>query len=98
MLILTRHSGDKVFLIDRSTGAAIATIQVIWVDAVGTCAIGVDAPGSVQILRDDARLKVPRGISACPTCEGDRYDPESGAYCPTCSGDGVAPVALASEA
>ena len=59
MLILTRHHGESIDLLDRETGEIIATIRVMSVSAQGNVRLGFEAPDWVQILRDNAIKEVP---------------------------------------
>ena len=59
MLILTRHHGEAIDLLDRETGEIIATIRVMSVSAQGNVRLGFEAPDWVQILRDNAIKEVP---------------------------------------
>lgn len=56
MLVLTRKVGDKIFLSND------VTITVVEVDR-GKVRIGVDAPKSVAIQRDDIIKKTEKGSS-----------------------------------
>lgn len=54
MLILDRHVGESIDLIDRDSGKAIATVKVLAHSRNGNVRLGFDAGPEVTILRDNA--------------------------------------------
>jgi sRNA-binding carbon storage regulator CsrA len=63
MLTLTRKNGAKTFL-DLPNGERITI--VIWEADAGYCRLGIDAPKSVRIVRDDAVNTNPKPPETTP--------------------------------
>ena len=61
MLMLTRHPGESVDLIDRDTRRVIATVQVLALLPNDNVRLGFRAPESVLIVRDNAKRRTENG-------------------------------------
>jgi sRNA-binding carbon storage regulator CsrA len=57
MLLLTRRSGESVFLTDTRTGEKIGEVKIIGVNQghMGMVRIGFECPDYIEIVRDDAK-------------------------------------------
>lgn len=57
MLMLTRKRGESVDLVDRSSGAVLATVTTLEFLADASVRLGFTAPPHIAIIRDNAKDK-----------------------------------------